>query len=302
MTKILILGANGFIGRKILSDLLSVGTYNLYACSRTADIKPEKGYVFTQLDITNDEELNSYLSLITPDIIINAAAISSLQDCELNRSKSLNVNVDSVKLLIEYARQNSVFFIHLSTDFVFNGYRKKLYTENDTPDPLNFYGHTKARAEELIVNSKIKAAVLRVEVVYGEPLEGQHGNIFTLVRDKLSKGEIIKVVDDQYRTPTFVDDVCIAVRLVIKKETEGIFHIAGPEYLSISDFAFRIARYYGYNENNIQVTTTRAIGDNIERPRYSGLSIQKARKRLGYNPKTILKSLEILTSPENIRL
>ncbi|MGL4805431.1 MAG: SDR family oxidoreductase, partial [Bacteroidales bacterium] len=281
MIKILVLGANGFIGRKILFDLLNVEIYELYACSLSEDIEPRKGYMFAQIDITNEEALNAYLSLIAPDIIINAAAMSSLQDCEMNRMKATKINVESVMTLIEYVKRNDKYLIHFSTDFVFNGYRKRLFTEEDKQDPLNFYGHTKARAEELIKASQIKAAILRVEVVYGDPIKDQHGNIFTLIRDKLAKGEIVQVVDDQYRTPTYIDDVLSVISVLIGKKAEGVFHIAGPEYLSISDFAFRIARFYGFNENNIEVVSTRLINDHIERPRYSGLSIQKARKRLG---------------------
>ncbi|MGL4781231.1 MAG: SDR family oxidoreductase [Bacteroidales bacterium] len=301
MIKILILGANGFIGRKILLDLLNVEIYELYACSLNEDIEPRKGYMFAQIDITNEEALNTYMSLIAPDVIINVAAMSSLHDCEIHRSKAMKINVDIVNPLIEYVNKHDKYLIHFSTDFVFNGYRKRLYTEEDAQDPLNFYGQTKARAEELIKVSHVRAAILRVEVVFGEPLPGQHGNIFTLVRDKLANGEIVQVVDDQYRTPTYIDDVVSVISLMIRKKPEGIFHIAGPEYLSISDFAFRIARFYGYNEKNIEVVSTRLMNDHIERPRYSGLSIQKARKRLGYNPKNILKSLEALTRPNNNR-
>lgn len=297
MTKILVIGANGFIGRKILLDLFRDSDFELYACSRAEDIKPVKGYHFTQLDITNEEAFRSYLSLIAPDIIINAAAMSSLLDCELNRTKTVQINIDAIKTVIDYTQKYNKYLIHYSTDFVFNGYRKKLYNESDAIDPQNFYGYTKAKAEELINSAQIRSAIVRVEVVFGDPIEGQHGNIFTLVRDKLSKGERVQVVDDQYRTPTYIEDVVYANQLILKKKAEGIFHIAGPEYLSISDFAFRIARYYGYDESNIEAVPTRSIKDNIERPRYTGLSIQKARKKLGYNPKNILQALESLTRP-----
>lgn len=297
MTKILVIGANGFIGRKILLDLFRDSGFELYACSRAEDIKPVKGYHFTQLDITNEEAFRSYLSLIAPDIIINAAAMSSLLDCELNRTKTVQINIDAIKTVIDYTQKYNKYLIHYSTDFVFNGYRKKLYNESDAIDPQNFYGYTKAKAEELINSAQIRSAIVRVEVVFGDPIEGQHGNIFTLVRDKLSKGERVQVVDDQYRTPTYIEDVVYANQLILKKKAEGIFHIAGPEYLSISDFAFRIARYYGYDESNIEAVPTRSIKDNIERPRYTGLSIQKARKKLGYNPKNILQALESLTRP-----
>ena len=209
------------------------------------------------------------------------------------------INVDAVREMSIYAEQSGAYLIHLSTDFVFNGGRKRLYAEDDERDPQNYYGDTKCKAEDILLSSACHSAIARVEVVFGEHYPEQHGNIFTLVRNNLQKGLRVKVINDQYRTPTFVDDVVNGIEAMVRKKPEGIFHLAGPEYLSIADFAYRIARFFKLDESLIDPVSSRQMCDTVRRPRYSGLSIKKSRKILGYNPSSIAKALSTISSPLN---
>lgn len=299
MTKILIVGANGFVGRRILEKLSTVKDYRVYACSKSKDIRPALKYQFDQIDLSVLAEFKTYIETVAPDIIINTAAISSLQECQNNTTMATRINVDAVREMSIYAEQSGAYLIHLSTDFVFNGGRKRLYAEDDERDPQNYYGDTKCKAEDILLSSACHSAIARVEVVFGEHYPEQHGNIFTLVRNNLQKGLRVKVINDQYRTPTFVDDVVNGIEAMVRKKPEGIFHLAGPEYLSIADFAYRIARFFKLDESLIDPVSSRQMCDTVRRPRYSGLSIKKSRKILGYNPSSIAKALSTISSPLN---
>lgn len=297
MKKILITGANGFVGRRLLQKYSAHPDYRVFGCSKSKDLLPADQYQFQQVDLTELSEFEKYISTIAPDIIINAAALSSPQYCQENPLQANKVNVEAVRVMSKYAEKNNAYLLHISTDFVFNGSRKRLYTEEDERSPQNYYGETKTKAEDLICASTARHAIARIEVVFGEHYPGQHGNIFTLVRDTLSSGKTLKVVNDQYRTPTFIDDVIWGIDAIINKEHTGVFHLAGPDYLSIADFAYRIARYFKLDESLIQPVSSQQLNDPVRRPRYSGLSIKKSKKTFGYNPSNIAKALSVISAP-----
>ena len=181
--KIMILGANGFTGRRILQRLSP--NHQVMACSLHPDILPEEGYQFQTLDMrdfhTTDELLNSF----QPDVIINASALSVVDYCEQHPEEAYALNVSAVKHLAEYSQANSCRLIHLSTDFVFDGTASEPYAETDTTNPVNYYGKTKHWSEEAIEQTCNNYAIARVEVVYGKPFPGQHGNIIHLVKNRL---------------------------------------------------------------------------------------------------------------------
>ena len=117
----------------------------------------------------------------------------------------------------------------------------QLYTEVDTPDPVNYYGVTKLKGEKRAAELCSNYAIARVAVVYGAVLPGQHGNVLQLVADRLRNNEEIRVVSDQWRTATYVGDVSQGIEKLINYPNNGIFHICGSECLTIADIAYRVA-------------------------------------------------------------
>ena len=174
MMKIIILGANGFTGRRILKRLST--NHQVVACSLHPDILPEEGYHFETLDMLDPTATKALLNRFHPDVIINASALSVVDYCEQHPEEALALNVTAVKYLAEYSQANGCRLIHLSTDFVFDGKAKESYTESETPNPVNYYGKTKRWSEEAIEQICTNYALMRVEVVYGKPIQGQHGN------------------------------------------------------------------------------------------------------------------------------
>ena len=127
--------------------------------------------------------------------------------------------------------------------------------------------------------------------MYGKALPGQHGNIVQLVMNRLKAGQEIRVVSDQWRTPTFVGELSDGIRRLIENTTNGIFHICGDECLTIAEIAYQVADYMKLNRTLIYPVTTEEMQESTPRPRFSGMSIEKARTILGYNPRKLKEVL-----------
>ena len=158
-----------------------------------------------------------------------------------------------------------------------------------SPLPVNYYGYTKWKGEEKVAETCSSYAIVRVEIVYGKALPGQHGNIVQLVMNRLKTGQEIRVVSDQWRTPTYVGDVSDGVQRLIAHPTNGIFHICGVECMSIAEIAYQVADYMGLDHSLIHPATTEEMNETTPRPRFSGMSIDKARTMLGYKPQKLKK-------------
>ena len=160
------------------------------------------------------------------------------------------------------------------------------------PAPLNYYGVTKYQGEQAVASICRNYAVARVVVVYGKALPGQHGNVLQLVKNRLEAGQEIRVVSDQYRTPTWVADIADGVERLMNTGNTGIYHICGAEHLSIAEIAYRVADYFGLDRSLIRPVTTEEMKEATPRPRNSGLSIGKAKRELGYRPHTLEEGLK----------
>ena len=292
MKKILIIGANGFTGRRILDNLSADDACEVVGYSFHPDIRPEGNHTFVQLDINDYPAVEVLFDHVCPDVVVNCSALSVPDYCEQHREEAYATNVAAVENLAHCCEHQGSRFIHLSTDFVFDGKSDRLYTEEDLPAPLNYYGVTKYQGEQAVAKICRSYAIARVVVVYGKALPGQHGNILQLVKNRLEAGQEIRVVSDQYRTPTWVADVADGVERLMNTGNTGIYHICGAEHLSIAEIAYRVADYFGLDRSLIRPVTTEEMKEATPRPRNSGLSIGKAKRELGYRPHTLEEGLK----------
>lgn len=285
MTNILITGANGFIGRRLLDDLSDRPHYEVTGCSLHDDICPgSDAYRFLQTDLCDLCAVESLMEEIHPAVVINTAALSATDYCETHRREADRLNIEATAILAACCRRYGARFIHLSTDFVFDGTADHLYSEDDEPRPVNYYGETKLKGERLAAALCPDHAIVRVEVVYGSPLPGQHGNIAQLVANRIRNDEEVFVVSDQRRTPTYVGDVSHGIEQLIAHPHRGIYHLCGKDEVSIADIAYRVADILGEGHSLIRPLTTAEMQEKTPRPLRSGMSIEKARRDLGYEP------------------
>lgn len=282
--KVLITGANGFVGYYV-TKLLLEKEYEVIATGRGECRLPFSNntqFSYFDMDFTDADSVMSVFKKTLPDVIVHSGAMSKPDECELNKEKAWNINVQGTIFLLEEAEKLKAPFLFVSTDFVFDG-EKGMYTEDDIPKPVNYYGETKLAAEKKVMAYSGLWSIVRTVLVYGKPLTGRD-NLLTIVKSKLEKGEEYYVVSDQLRTPTYVEDLSQGIFSVLEKKAEGIFHISGEGVTTPYEMACKTALMLGYNVSLIKEVTAENFSQPAKRPLKTGFTIQKAKSVLDYHP------------------
>ena len=263
--KIFIIGIGGLTGSKLAimaqNDYEVFGSYNLR--------NPEFTFVKSvKLDVSNIPEARKALSEIHPDILINASAINSVDYCENHQAEAQNININAVKGLSEIADSLDAKFVHLSSDSVFDGTKDAPYTEEDAPNPINFYGHTKLAGEKIVLKNS-KGLVVRASVLYGWLLKHlsnlpsssmKPSNFGQWLITKLISGEKVKIITDEYSSPIIADDFAKSILHLVKNGRDGIFHSAPAIRITRYDFSVRIAHALGLDSGLIQPVSNKGLG------------------------------------------
>ncbi len=292
--KILITGANGLLGQHLTNLLLQQG-YTVIATGKGEDRLHPEGwgdkYTWRTLDITDSIDVQTVMSAEQPDVVVHAAAMTQVDECELHAEQCERINVIGTSQVLVDAEIYSKHFIYVSTDFVFDGEQGN-YKEEDDLKPVSYYGFTKMQAEAIAETSTIPFAIVRTCLVYGNTLAGTRSNIITWVKSSLEQDKPIKVVADQWRTPTYVEDLAKGIILIIEKKATGIYHISGKDLLTPYDMAIQTASHFGLDKSRIEKVDAATFTQPGRRPPKTGFVIEKARKELGYEPLTFEEGLK----------
>ena len=277
MKKILVTGANGQLGQclqKISSQF------------------EEFEFIFTDseiLDITNKEEVNDFFWQNAPDFCINAAAYTAVDLAETDIEKAFLVNADGTENLAEACAENNAQFIHVSTDYVFDGENNLAYTEEDFTNPLGVYGASKLAGDELALEVNPCSVILRTSWVYSEFGKNFVKTMLNLFATK----EELSIVADQFGQPTNANDLAEAIMKIIKSEkiTPGIFNFSNLGRISWFDFAEKIAEL---SEAKIKLNAieTSQYPTPAKRPKNSVLDLDKISKTYAIQLKPWEESLE----------
>lgn len=305
MKKILITGSNGLLGQKLVYALLKRTDVKVIATSVGANrmIKTD-GYIYEPLDITKKSEVETIFKKHQPDVIINTAAMTNVDACETKREECWDINVTAVQNIVDVIQNTfpserdrgevSCHLIHLSTDFIFDGEKGSEYVETDVPNPLSYYALSKFESEKILQKSTISWAIARTIIVYGIVDNMSRSNIVLWAKDALTKGQKINVVDDQFRSPTLAEDLADGCILIADKKAKGIFHLSGPKTLSILELVYKVADFWKLDKSLVTPSKSNNLNQAAKRPPRTGFDIGKARKELGYAPRSFEEGLEIL--------
>lgn len=292
--RILITGSNGLLGQKLVDLLRKQASVDLIATARGNNRLPvTEGYTYASLDITVQEEVSDIFDQFKPDVVIHTAAMTNVDTCETDRDGCDVLNVNSVAYLIEACEKNGTYLCHLSTDFIFDG-ADGPYTEEGIANPISYYGESKLKAEQLLFASKIRWSIARTVLVYGIVPDMSRSNIVLWVKKSLEDGKTIQVVMDQFRTPTLAEDLAMGCWLLAKDEVEGIFNISGSDFLTPYEMAVMTADYYGLDKSLLQKADSSTFSQTAKRPAKTGFILDKAKKVLGYSPKTFQEGIAIM--------
>jgi len=299
--KILITGSNGLLGQKLVYKLRNKAGIECIATARGANrLVKQDGYVYKSLDITDKKNVEEVFGKFMPDVIINSAAQTNVDACETDREGSWLMNATAVgyqvNTLEELQKKNNDYkphFIHLSTDFIFDGTHGPL-DEEEIPNPLSYYAEGKLEAEKIVQASSLDWSIARTMLVYGIVDNMSRSNIVLWVKSNLEQGKIINVVDDQFRTPTLAEDLADGCILIAEKRATGIYNISGKNFYSILELARVVADYYGLDKSLIKPSKSADIKQPAKRPPITGFIIDKAKNDLGYNPHSFTEGIKAL--------
>lgn len=296
--KILVIGSNGLLGQKLCEIIVRGGAYNLTIASiEEKPIRQVVGAQYVQVDIANKKEVKSLVNTCSPDVIINAAAMTNVDDCETERELCWRINVDGVENIADAARIRDTKVIHVSTDYIFDG-KSGPYTEDDRPEPLSYYGKSKLASENLLRTSGVPFLIARTMVLYGFA-PGVKANFALWLIESLENKKPVNVVDDQIGNPTLVDDLAYALIQGFEMERTGIYNIAGRDIVNRYEFALKLAKVFNLDASLIKPIKTASLKQPAPRPLKSGLVTLKAEVELGYKPSTSEQGLLILKTQLN---
>jgi dTDP-4-dehydrorhamnose reductase len=293
--KILVTGANGLLGNKLSKLLMEDKNITPILTARNKLFIPVTNGFFSLLDISDRKNVLSVFHEFQPDVVINTAAMTQVDQCETQREECWRANVGSVENLIQGCKEINAHLIHVSTDFIFDGSHGPL-TEEAIPAPVNFYGESKLAAEKLIQSSDVSWAILRTVLVYGITPELSRSNIVLWVKESIEQGKKIQVVNDQWRTPTLAEDLAMGCYLAATKKAKGVFNISGKDFMSPYDIAMKTAEFFNLDKSFITASDSSNFKQTAKRPMKTGFIIEKARKELGYEPRSFDEGLKVLSS------
>lgn len=276
--KILLFGKNGQVGRELQLTLPALG--QLIALGR------EKA------DLENSEEVERALHMHAPDIIVNAAAYTAVDEAEVEEAIAIKVNAHAVQVMAGYARANNALLVHYSTDYVFDGEKMGAYTENDVPNPINAYGRSKLAGEEAILHSGCHTLIFRTSWVFSV-----HGNNFVKTVMRLAKEhQSLSIVADQVGTPTSAELIADLTTQAItawrnKAMSEGIYHLTATGHTTWHHLAVHIVERLQnqgaalpLHHDRILSITTQEHTSLAKRPKNSRLNMSKLQSALDIKP------------------
>lgn len=274
---ILVTGQNGQLGNEL--KVLSA-------------INPQYNYVFTsagELDIADAEKVNEFFNRYKPAVCINAAAYTAVDKAETDKDVALKINAYAIGTLAENCAKINAKFIHISTDYVFDGTASSPYKEDYPVNPVNFYGESKLKGEEIALEKNPSTIIIRTSWVYSF-----FGNNFVKTVLRLMKErESISVVNDQFGSPTYAADLAAAILHIAAQPEDkpGIYHFSNEGIISWFDFALAIKELAGLS-CDIKAVDTSGYPTPAKRPGYSAMDKAKIKSAFGIEIKPWKESLQ----------
>tara|TARA_B100000131_G_C18079275_1_gene597596 strand:- start:432 stop:1262 length:831 start_codon:yes stop_codon:yes gene_type:complete len=275
--KILVTGGNGQLGTALT---LQKSKHEIISCTRD------------ELNIEKRQSISEAMALHKPDAVINCAAWTDVDGCEEEPDKAFNTNGYSVGVLKEFTEKFNSRLIQISTDYVFDGTKSSPYTENDLPNPLNIYGHSKLLGEQLAGE---RSLIIRTSWIFSR----KGHNILQSILALLEKDNKLRFVNDQIGNPTYSYDLAAVILKLIDSSATGLFHVTNADPVSWYELAVKVAELTDKNPERIVPIATEELKPQrkAQRPKNSVLE-NKSLVLKGYSPvrsheKALLDALQL---------
>lgn len=262
--KVLITGAHGQLATEFRMYLTKDPRYEVFAPSRT------------ELDISDLTRVAEVITSYRPDIVLNCAAYNHVDKAEVDTDRVFKVNAEGVKNLALFCKRGATLLVHYSTDYVFDGMKEDLYTEEDVPNPINNYGRSKLCGEGLLMEETDNFLIFRVSWVFG--IGGQ--NFLYKLSEMAKTRRVLKIVADQVSVPTYTEDIVRVTMVAVENGMRGLYHLTNNGYAS----RYEVARYYIERVgllNMVLPVSSALFKPSARRPYFSAMSHARLSKALG---------------------
>jgi dTDP-4-dehydrorhamnose reductase len=270
--KILITGASGLLGSKMAE--LCREQYKVISTYNTKPFFPNSA----KMDITNRSETSRIFSEFKPEIVVHTAAETNVDKCETDKKYAWKINAVGTRNVAEASEELGAKMVYVSTDYVFDG-EKRLYSEEDEPNPINYYGASKLEGEKYVADLCKNYVIARTSVLYGwHPWKS---NFVKWAIESLRGGKQISVVNDHFNSPTLADNLAEILLEIIKKDLKGVYHTAGSERINRFDFTLKIAETFDLDSSLVKPIKMSELKVWVaKRPRDSSLCVDKIQREL----------------------
>jgi len=287
--RLLITGGSGLLGSKIAALATEKGyeAYSGYNEHEAVNGTPIK------LDICNKKNVQTVFERTRPQAVVHAAALTNVDKCEEDVGLARKINVEGTINIVDSSKSHNSFLVYVSTDYVFSG-KEGLYTETDETNPINHYGLTKLEAEKVVQASTVNWCIVRPSVIYGATPATGKVNFALWILDKLRNNEPIKIITDQWVSPTLNTNLAEMILETIEKRHTGIYHLSGATPINRYDFATKIAETFQLDKKIISKTKSSDMNWHAKRPRNTSLNVEKATNTLDKKPLKIEEALNTL--------
>lgn len=302
--RLAVVGATGLLGDHLMREAESRGLDVL----GTFLTNRQKGGSFSRMDITDGSEVRAVLGRFRPEGVILTAAVSDVDQCELNPNEAWRVNVEGTLNLAEFCAELECPLLLVSTDYVFNGLKGSPYAEGDSPDPISFYGRTKLEGERLVLDASPHNLVTRVSVVFGWKGNSTRDNLVLKIVRRLRAGKEVELFNDQWNSPTYAPG-CVSLMLDLLSRDRGlmnmfegddrnIFHLSGKDCVTRYELGLKVAKIFDLDDSLIRSVSVEKANLVGPRPRISCLSVAKVEAKLNTRIASLNKALEDMRSRE----
>lgn len=283
----MVTGASGLLGHKVAQLALEKG-HEVYSICKE---HPTNFGTPIKLDLTNQNEISKLITKLKPEAIIHTAAYTDVDGCETNQALAWKINAEATKHIAIASNCINSHLTYVSTDYVFDG-EKGLYTEEDKTNPISYYGYTKLKGEEVIKEHATKWCITRPSVLYGWLDHKQ--NFATWLINSLNQNKEVKVLKDQYVSPTLNTNLAQMLLEITQRKILGILHTAGGTRVSRYEYAQKLAEVFNLNKDLIKPAKIDEISWKAKRPKDSSLNVRKASTLLYSKPLKLNNALEMM--------
>ena len=265
-SRTLLLGSRGMIGSALARQ---------FAGSSLA------AYSHQELDITDYVALEKIFLRAKPQLVLNAAAFTRVDDCEKFREAAFVVNSQAPGHLASLCKKYDAFLVHFCTDYIFDGRATKPYREDHPASPINYYGTTKWEADKQILSSGCSHLILRTCWIFGK----NGDNYVKKLLKRAMAGVKLQAPDDQWGTPTYAEDVAFAVSRLLSFGASGVYNFTAEGQCSRFEQALTILKLYGLN-NFVEAVKNDDLSSPAKRPSYSVLDCSRYTEKTGHTPRS----------------